>query len=110
MTIYKCRRGCTFELDDDIADNDPALDIVNPGVRAYCAFCEHKDRMLLTWDDEAKALGYSGETCTWLREDESWEAWDTQQELEWDDEEEEELCTGECSTCRKTDEWQEWDA
>ena len=113
MTIYKCKRGCKFELDDSIAENDPALSIINPGVRAYCAFCEHKDFMLTTWDDEAKTLRYSGDICTWIREDESWDDWDPEREQEWDDgegrmtdtkmpppcAEECPKCSGDCEQC-----------
>ena len=89
MTIYKCKRGCKFELDDSIAD-DPALNIINPDVRAYCAFCEHKHSILLTWDKDGQALDLLGEPCTWIREDESWDDWDPEREPEWEDEEEEE--------------------
>ena len=88
MTVYKCKRGCKFELDDSIAD-DPALNIINPDVRAYCAFCEHKHSYLLTWNDD-RELELLGEPCTWIREDESWDDWDPEREPEWEDEEEEE--------------------
>ena len=90
MTIYKCKRGCKFELDDSIADNDPALNIINPDVRAYCAFCEHKHSILLTWDKDDRKLELLGEPCTWLRDDQSWADWDRDEEDremvdEWED-------------------------
>ena len=90
MTVYKCRRGHRFEIDDSLTDADPAFSVINPGVRAYCPFCEHKDRIICHWDKEGKELKFGGESCTWLRDDQSWADWDRDEEDlemvdEWED-------------------------
>ena len=110
MTLYKCKHECTFELDDDVAD-DLAIDIIDANVRAYCAFCEHKDHSLITWNEDASMMEYTGDLCTWIREDQSWDDWDRDQVHFWNNEDEEEgPCTGDCKHCPKVDEWQVWDA
>lgn len=80
MTEYKCKRGFKIDVPEDKCDNEELVSITEPEIRAFCAFCDDFDDMLLTFGDEGAKLVT---TCDFLRADLSWDDWD----YYWNDEE-----------------------
>lgn len=81
MTEYKCRRGFKHEIPDNIT-NEPRIKILEPDVRAYCAFCDDYSQFACSFNDDTKTLEYRGKICVWVRSDLDYHEWENQEEWE----------------------------
>lgn len=72
MTEYKCKRGHKIAIPEDKCDNEAFVYIPEPKIRAFCAFCTHKE-IALTYRRKSGVVLI--DTCCSLRSDLSWDDW-----------------------------------
>ena len=74
MTEYKCKRGFKIDIPEDKCNNEELVSIIEPEIRAFCAFCDCGE-VCIGFDDE----GVEGDSifveayCVFLRADLSWD-------------------------------------
>lgn len=83
MTEYRCKRGFKIDIPEDKCDNEELVSIIEPEIRAFCAFCDCKGVYVGFDDDDIVVDDY----CEFLRADLSWDDWMDGVCDEWEDEE-----------------------
>lgn len=73
MTEYKCKCGFKIDIPEDKCDNEELVSIIEPEIRAFCAFCGCED-VCIGFDDDEDGI-VVGAYCVFLRADLSWDDW-----------------------------------
>ena len=73
MTEYRCKRGFKIDIPEDKCNNEEHVSIIEPEIRAFCAFCDC-DGVCICFDDDDDGI-VAGAYCVFLRADLLWDDW-----------------------------------
>lgn len=76
MTVYMCRRGCKVDIPEEKCENEDLVRLSNNPIRAFCAFCAQKDKVLIFYESGPKF----GTACDFIRADLSWDDFQEREE------------------------------